>query len=95
MVQVYAVSENQGENGLNPIYMIDAGKLYRTVNHRLGWSGHPDYELRADGRLYRTHHHLRGEGSLPDYEFKQDQLIYRTRYHPDGDMDQPAFAVYD
>ena len=95
MVQVYAVNENQGKNGLNPVYMISDGKLYRTVNHRLGWSEHPDYELHGDGHLYRTCHHAMGAGVLPDYEFKQDQLIYRTRNHPEGWTDQPVFAVYD
>jgi hypothetical protein len=95
MVQVYAVSEDLGKNGLAPVYMVTDGKLYRTVNHYRGWSAQPDYELRGDGRLYRTRHHFRGEGALPDYEFRQDQLIYRTRNHPEGWTDQPVFAVYD
>ncbi len=95
MVQVYAVNENLGKNGLIPVYLITDGKLYRTVNHRRGWSVRPDYELRGDGCLYRTRHHPAGASGLPDYEFRQDQMVYRTRNHPDGWTDQPVFAVYD
>jgi len=95
MVQLYAVGADQAQNGMEPIYVIADGKLYRTVNHNQGWSADPDYEMHADGCLYRTRHHPRGTSGKPDYEFRQDRLIYRTRHHPDGDLDQPVFAVYD
>jgi hypothetical protein len=34
MVQVYAVNENQGKDGLNPVYMITDGKLYYLTDYR-------------------------------------------------------------
>jgi len=95
MLEIYEVSETQGKNGLVPVYVITDGKLYRTINHRQGWSADPDYEMRPDGRLYRTRYHPRGAGDLPDYKFGNDQLIYRTNHHPDGKLDQPVFAIYD
>lgn len=95
MLEIYEVSETQGKNGLVPVYVITNGKLYRTINHRQGWSADPDYEMRPDGRLYRTRHHPQGAGDLPDYKFGNDQLIYRTSHHPDGKLDQPVFVLYD
>jgi hypothetical protein len=95
MIKVYAISDGEGIDGQTPVYVITDGKLFRTVNHLLGWSEVPDYEMRSDGRLYRTEYHRQGKGSLPDYEFRKDQMIYRTNYHPDGRMDQPVFVVYD
>jgi len=95
MIKVYAISDTEGHDGQAPVYVITDGKLFRTVNHRQGWSADPDYEMRSDGRLYRTGYHLQGPGSLPDYEFRQDQMIYRTHHHPDGRLDQPVFVVYD
>jgi hypothetical protein len=95
MIKVYAISDGEGIDGQTPVYVITDGKLFRTVNHLLGWSEVPDYEMRSDGRLYRTEYHRQGKGSLPDYEFRKDQMIYRTNDHPDGRMDQPVFVVYD
>jgi len=95
MIQIYAVGAEQGDNGMEPVYVMTDGKVYRTVNHPQGWSQHPDYEMQTDGCLYRTQYHNRGAGRRPDYEFGPDQLIYRTPHHPDGRRDQPVFAVYE
>ena len=76
-----------------PIYVIYDGGLYRTVNHPLGWTDQPDYEIRSDGRIYRTGHHGLGAGDAPDYEFGNDGCVYRSASHPEGALTAPTFAL--
>jgi len=78
-----------------PVYTMTNGRLFRTVNHSLGWSEHPDYILAADGKLYRTEYHADGNGELPDYEFRGDRKLYRTGSHPDGLQIEPEFEICD
>jgi hypothetical protein len=80
------------EDGL-PVYVLDDGKLRRTIHHALGWSELPDYELRENGKIYRTDHHLQGAGVDPDYEFRRDGCMYRTDTHPGGQQVHPEFRI--
>jgi hypothetical protein len=77
----------------SPVFVIYDGRLYRTVNHPLGWAEKPDYEIRDDGRIYRTGHHRLGAGKTPDYEFHEDGCLYRSAHHPDGTSPQPTYAL--
>jgi len=88
------VDGNPPEDGL-PAYVIDDGKVRRTVHHPLGWTDLPDYELKGDGGIYRTENHPLGAGTGPDYEFRGNGCLYRTRSHPGGESAFPEFAVAD
>jgi hypothetical protein len=46
-------------------------RVYRTITNQEGWSGLPDYELRADGKFYRTLSHPAGWTSFPEYEIER------------------------
>jgi hypothetical protein len=76
-----------------PDYVVEDGRLRRTVNHRLGHGELPDYELRSDGRIYRTKHHPEGQGAEPDYEFRGDGLLYRSKGHPRGEGREPEYFL--
>ncbi|MFH1983092.1 MAG: hypothetical protein ABIL58_14715 [Pseudomonadota bacterium] len=76
-----------------PVYVIDDGKLYRTVYHPLGWTDLPDYEMKNDGRIYRTGHHCLGFSETPDFEFRKDGCLYRSASHPDGASSGPDYAL--
>ena len=47
-------------------------QIRRTVSHKLGWSGLPDYEIRGN-QIYRTVSHPDGWSGLPDYEIRGNQ----------------------
>ena len=78
-----------------PVFIIQDGKVFRTIYHPTGWSSLADYELKNDGKIYRTPHHDRGPGNSPDYEFRGDKKLYRTESHPDGPQDWPEFELFD
>jgi hypothetical protein len=75
-----------------PVYVIQDGKLYRTVDHELGWSESPDYELRSDGLFFRTIHHTLETSDTPDFRLQEKGCLYHTDYHPKG---ASMFPVYE
>ena len=77
----------------SPVYVIEDGRLYRTVFHPLGWTDLPDYEMKHDGRIYRTGHHRLGAGDAPDYEFRADGCLHRSGTHPEGALPSPEYAL--
>ncbi len=80
---------------IEPVFIIQDGKVFRTVYHPAGWSSLADYELKADGKIYRTPNHGLGPGASPDYEFRGDKKLYRTESHPDGPHDLPEYELFD
>ena len=78
-----------------PVFIIQDGKVFRTVYHPAGWSSLADYELKADGKIYRSIHHGLGPGEMPDYEFRNDRRLYRTINHPEGPSEFPEYELYD
>lgn len=78
-----------------PVYTINDGNIYRTIEHPHGWSKDPDYSLGDDGKLYRTDYHPKGLSLLPDYEFQGNGKLFRTQHHPDGKCDKPDYVIRD
>ncbi len=94
-IKIVEVSDGSKERNFFPVYTMRDGKMFRTVNHQLGWSEKPDYSLGSDGKLYRTDSHSEGIGDFPDYEFRGNRKLYRTDYHPEGVSDIPEFEIHD
>ena len=94
-LKVYPASVSNKPDTAAPVYCIRDGGFYRTVDHALGWSEHPDYELKTDGRVYRTRFHPLGGGRHPDFYFKKDGALYRTDDHPEGPSTLPEFRITD
>ena len=61
-----------------PVYLIQDGRFFRTINHEQGWSENPDYELKSDGLVYRTEFHPMGTSKTGVYRFGKDGLLYST-----------------
>ncbi len=94
-MKIMSLSNDGSIHSNFPVYTMTCGRLFRTINHSLGWSERPDYVLATDGKLYRTEYHAHGNGDLPDYEFRGDGKLYRTENHPDGLQVEPEFAICD
>ncbi len=94
-LKIFRLSGKMIEKNDFPVYTVSDGKLFRTVEHPLGWSEQPDYSFENDGKLYRTKSHPQGSSNLPDYEFRNNRKIYRTESHPDGPGDEPEFVIHD
>jgi hypothetical protein len=95
MPKLFKVSNDSEGAGGFPVYTINDGKFYRTMEHPLGWSESPDFIIENDGKLYRTEFHPDGESRKPDYEFRNGQNLYRTEHHPNGISDYPDYVICD
>ena len=95
-MKIYHVGGGSKGHEEFPVFVIQDGKLYRTIHHRLGWSQVPDYEIGSDGKVYRTAHNRLGPSAEPDYEFRNvGQYLYPTRFHPEGERKEPRFILMD
>ena len=74
-----------------PVYLIQDGHFFRTVNHEQGWSENPDYELKQDGLVYRTQFHPMGISTTGVYRFGKDGMLYPT----EGEVKSPEFQIKD
>ena len=93
--KLFKNSKNPAFENKVPVYTINDGHFFRTINHPKGWTEHPDYSLGSDGKLYRTKHHWLGYSNLPDYEFRGNRQLYRTEHHPEGHSDIPEYEIKD
>lgn len=75
-------------------YVIRSGKMYRTVDHPLGWSDVPDFEIGSDGGVYMFCTAGTTGEKLPVYEFK-NLFLYRTGNHPKGLSTEPDYYISD
>jgi hypothetical protein len=94
-VKIYRTGTYAGGKLDAPVYVIQDGNLYRTVDHELGWSESPDYELRSDGLIFRTIHHALGTSDRPDYQLNEMGYLYRTENHPKGASMLPVYELRD
>ena len=95
MIKIVSASRLPMTETPEPVFVLQDGKLYRTIYHPAGWSDRADYELKPDGMIYRTHHHQMGSSNLPDYKIGTDKKLYRTRHHPKGGSNDAEFELSD
>ena len=89
LYRTQTTSETEG-----PHYVIEDGRLYRTIHHPAGWSPTPDYEIRNDGKVYAVTGNDGQAPALPVYEFRE-MLLYRTAAHPAGVGSQADYYLFD
>jgi hypothetical protein len=95
MLKLLTTSSHRLGKTNEPVFVIQDGKLYRTIYHPAGWSALADYELKNDGKIYRTQYHRLGPSDTPDYEFRKSKRLYRTSNHPEGPNDLPEYELFD
>ena len=74
-----------------PVYLIQDGRFFRTIDHEQGWSEKPDYELKPDGLVYRTEFHPMGISKAGVYRFGKDGMLYPT----EEETNLPEFQIKD
>lgn len=93
--KIYQVADGSKNTPLAPVYVLRDGFFCRTIDHPLGWSDCPDYELGPDGKVYRTPHNPEGQGVKPDFEFGGDGRLYRYTETASGPSYQPVYELRD
>jgi hypothetical protein len=94
-INVYPMDFCREKRPEKPVYVIEDGRLYRTVDHELGRSEDADYVLQADGMIYRTRHHPLGASDIPDFRMHPKGGVYRTLHHPNGPSMLPVYEIRD
>jgi hypothetical protein len=90
---VYQTLTHPDGESVTPVYTIENGKFYRTVDHNQGWSELPDYEMFTTGFVFRTRFHHLGTGKAPDYRLQKDGMMYQTGEHPLGARKLPVYRI--
>ncbi len=94
-LKVYQTGTHPQGASTVPVYIIEDGKFYHTVDHIKGWSELPDYKLKSDGLIYRTKFHPLGISETPAYRFQKDGLLYETSDHLKGVAILPMYEIKD
>lgn len=94
-VKVYQTTSHPDGKSQTAVYLIQDGNLYRTVDHKQGWSDEPDYEITPDGFLFRTRFHALGTSHHPDYQLLKGGNLFQTDTHPNGSSQFPVYQISD